>query len=85
MDAAEDARILRRGPHVVAAEQPGAVNPMVDGTMLKWQSVLYAVTVLAVIVGLDIFLFRHEFVERLIVNVGIVLVSAAFYLRFLRG
>jgi hypothetical protein len=29
--------------------------------------------------------FRSHFWERLIVNVGIVLVFAAFYLRFLKG
>jgi hypothetical protein len=32
----------------------------------------------------DILFFRHRFWERLMVNVGIVLVFSAFYLRFLR-
>lgn len=46
--------------------------------------VLYVVAMAAVIVGVDFVLFRHRFWERLIVNIGIVLVFAAFYLRFLR-
>ena len=44
--------------------------------------VLYAVVMAAVIVGVDFALFRDRFWERLMVNVGIVLVFAAFYLRF---
>ena len=46
--------------------------------------VLYAVAMAAVIVGVDLAFFRNRFWERLIVNVGIVLVFAAFYLRFFR-
>jgi hypothetical protein len=46
--------------------------------------VLYAVTMAAIIVGVDFAFFRNRFLERLILNVGIVLVFAAFYLRFLR-
>jgi hypothetical protein len=37
---------------------------------------------IAVIVGVDFGLFRNRFWERLMVNVGIVLVFGAFYLRF---
>jgi hypothetical protein len=47
-------------------------------------SVLYAVAMAAVIVGVDFAFFRNRFWERLIVNIGIVLVFAAFYLRFFR-
>jgi hypothetical protein len=46
--------------------------------------VLYAVAMAAVIVGVDLLFFRNRFWERLTVNIGIVLVFAAFYLRFLR-
>jgi hypothetical protein len=46
--------------------------------------VLYVVAMAAVIVGVDLVFFRNRFWERLIVNVGIVFVFAAFYLRFLR-
>jgi type IV secretory pathway VirB2 component (pilin) len=45
---------------------------------------LYVVVMAAVIVGVDFAFFRNRFWERLMVNIGIVLVFAAFYLRFLR-
>jgi hypothetical protein len=45
--------------------------------------VLYVVAMAAVIVGVDIVFFRGRFWERLTVNIGIVLVFAAFYFRFL--
>jgi protein-S-isoprenylcysteine O-methyltransferase Ste14 len=46
--------------------------------------VLYVLALVAVVVGVDVLFFRHHLWERLIVNVGIVLVFAAFYLRFLK-
>ena len=46
--------------------------------------VLYVVAMAAVIVGVDFGFFRNRFWERLTVNIGIVLVVVAFYLRFLR-
>jgi predicted cobalt transporter CbtA len=49
---------------------------------------LYVLTLVAVVVGVDVLFFRHHFWERLTANVGIVLVFAAFGLRFrlaLRG
>ena len=46
---------------------------------------LYVVPMAAIIVGVDFMFFRHRFWERLIVNAGIVLVFAAFYLRFLKS
>ena len=45
--------------------------------------VLYVVAMAAVIVGVDFPFLRNRFWERLIVNIGIVLVFGAFYLRFL--
>ncbi len=47
-------------------------------------TVLYVVAMAAIIVGVDFLFFRNRFLDRLIVNIGIVLVFAAFYLRFLR-
>ena len=44
---------------------------------------LYVVAMAAVIIGVDFAFFRNRFWERLIVNIGIVLVFAAVYLRFL--
>jgi preprotein translocase subunit SecE len=45
---------------------------------------LYVVAMVVVIVGLDFVFFRNRFWERLTANIGVVLVFAAFYLRFLR-
>ena len=45
---------------------------------------LYGAAMVAVIVGADFAFFRNRFWERLTVNIGIVLVFAAFYFRFLR-
>ena len=46
--------------------------------------VLYVLALVAIVVGVDVLFFRNQFWERLIVNVGIVLVFAAFYLGFLK-
>jgi protein-S-isoprenylcysteine O-methyltransferase Ste14 len=46
--------------------------------------VLYVLALVAVVVGVDVLFFRNRFWPRLIVNVGIVLVFVAFYLRFLK-
>ena len=45
---------------------------------------LYLLAMVAVVVGVDVLFFRHQFWERLAVNVGIVLVFVAFYFRFLK-
>ena len=45
---------------------------------------LYVLALVAVVVGVDVLFFRHQLWERLIANVGIVLVFAAFGLRFLK-
>jgi hypothetical protein len=46
--------------------------------------VLYLAMMIAVVVGIDVAFFRNRFWERLIANIGIVMLFAAFYLRFLR-
>ena len=46
--------------------------------------VLYVLLLVAVIVVVDFLFFRNRFWERLMVNIGIVLVFWAFYLRFLK-
>jgi len=45
---------------------------------------LYVVAMVAVIVGVDFAFFRNRFWERLMANIGVVLLFAAFYLRFFR-
>lgn len=47
-------------------------------------AIAYVVLMAAIIVAVDFQFFRNRFWERLIVNIGIVLVFAAFYLRFLK-
>ena len=46
--------------------------------------VLYVLVLVAVVVGVDVLFFRNRFWERLMVNVGIVLVFGAFFSRFLK-
>lgn len=43
---------------------------------------LYVLAMVAVVVGLDFAFFRNRFLERLIANIGVVLLFGAFYLRF---
>lgn len=44
----------------------------------------YILVLIAVVVSVDLLFFKNRFWERLIVNIGIVLIFAAFYLRFLK-
>ena len=46
--------------------------------------VLYTVVMIAIVVSVDLLFFKNRFWERLTVNIGIILVFAAFYLRFLK-
>jgi hypothetical protein len=48
-------------------------------------ALLYVVALIAVVVSVDLLFFRNRFWERLMVNIGVVLVFAAFYLRFLKS
>ena len=45
---------------------------------------LYVLAMVALVVALDVLFLKHHLWERLLVNVGVVAVFAAFYLRFLR-
>ena len=46
---------------------------------------LYIVVLITVVVSVDLLFLRNRFWERLIVNIGIVLVFVVFYLRFLKN
>jgi len=48
-------------------------------------NVLYVLAMIALIVSVDFLFFKDRFWPRLMVNIGIVLVFAAFYLRFLKN
>ena len=61
------------------------MDTLVEGSRMgRISVVLYVAAMIAVIVGIDVAFFKDRAWERLVVNVGIVLVFAAFYLRFLR-
>jgi Mn2+/Fe2+ NRAMP family transporter len=47
--------------------------------------VLYIAVMITAVVSVDLLFFKNRFWERLMVNIGIVLVFGAFYLRFLRS
>ena len=46
--------------------------------------VLYVLAMVGVVVGVDVLFLRHHLWVRLIVNIAIVAVFAAFYFRFLK-
>lgn len=48
-------------------------------------TVLYVVTMVALIIGVDLVFFRSWLWGRLLANIGIVLVFVAFYLIFFRS
>jgi len=47
--------------------------------------VLFVLVMVAVVVSVDLLFFRNLFWERLLANIGIVLVFVAFYFRFLKN
>jgi hypothetical protein len=52
--------------------------------MTRTELVLYVLALIVVVVGVDVLFLRHHTVERLIANVGIVLVFMAVYYLFLK-
>ena len=67
---------------VISAERSRLDRRMTMGT--RAAVTLYVALMVALIVAVDFRFFRNRFWERLTVNIGIVLVFAAFYLRFLK-
>lgn len=59
--------------------------PQRVGTIRNMRVVLYIAALIAVVVIVDVLFFKTRFLERLLANIGIVLVFAAFYLRFLKN
>lgn len=56
-----------------------------EGTMnIKAPVILYLALMVVTIVVVDLLFFRDMFWARLMVNIGIVLVFLAFYMRYLR-
>jgi hypothetical protein len=56
--------------------------PQREGLLKMGIRVLYPVAMAAVIVAVDFAFFKNLFWARLMANIGIVLVFAAFYMRF---
>jgi arginine exporter protein ArgO len=75
-------RLRRAAAAGAGAEGQKPATELFMGSQMT--TVLYFVLMVAVIVALDVLFFRNHFWERLAVNVGIVLVFAAFYFRFLK-
>lgn len=48
-------------------------------------AVVYLLAMVVTVVAADLLFFRHRFRERLIFNIGIVMVYLAFYLAFLNS
>ena len=46
---------------------------------------LYVAALIVTIISVDLLFFKNLFWERLMVNIGIVLMFAAFYLRFFKS
>lgn len=44
----------------------------------------FILIMIVVIIGVDVLFFKNRFWERLMANIGIVLIFIAFYLRFLK-
>ena len=51
----------------------------------KLYVLIFILVWIAVVVSVDLLFFRNLFWERLTVNIGIALVFAAFYFRFLKN
>jgi hypothetical protein len=90
-EARDLAKLLGPGDRVVDGRGPQLPRIGKKTIVIRWVKVgikatvvLYVVLMVAIVFGVDLLFFRNRFWERLIVNIGIVLVFAAFYLRFLK-
>lgn len=57
---------------------------LVMNRTMSASTVLYIAMMIAIIVGVDLLFLRNKPLERLIVNVGIVVLFAAVYLQFVK-
>ena len=48
-------------------------------------AVIFVVVMIAVIVSMDLLFFKNHLWERLVANIGVVLVFVAFYWRFFKN
>ena len=47
-------------------------------------AILFVLIMITVVVSVDVLFFKNRLWERLVANIGIVLVFAAFYMKFLK-
>ncbi len=47
-------------------------------------TVIYLIAMVVIIVLVDVFIFRHHVIERLLSNIGIVLIFIAFFFRYIK-
>jgi hypothetical protein len=84
-DAAKPERAAQRVPEALAYR---ATDQLVKSEIRQMTRpmtiVVYVLALIFVVIGVDVLFFRDRFWERLLVNIGIVLVFGAFYLRFLK-
>jgi hypothetical protein len=75
-----------RRSYARAVRQPLESRTLQRGLKVGSQrtTALYVVLMAAFIVAIDFLFLKNRFWERLTVNIGIVLVFAAFYFRFLK-
>jgi hypothetical protein len=74
-----------RYPAVSGASTGLDIFELVIAMTRNMSVVLYVVALIAVVVSVDLMFFKDRFWERLMVNIGIVLVFGAFYFRFLKN
>jgi len=77
------AQVSQQSPHAHGRVALNLFERVTEMTRTA-SNVFYVTALVAVIVGVDLLFFQHRFWERLMANIGIVLVFAAFYLRFLK-
>ncbi len=56
----------------------------VDSMKEKLPIILYVLTLVIVVVGVDVLFLRHNVIARLLVNIGIVVVFAVSYMLLVR-
>jgi hypothetical protein len=77
--------VWRGGVYLFHGYISGCCSELVIEMTRNMSVVLYVLVLIAIVVSVDILFFKNRFWERLIVNIGIVLVFAAFGLRFLKN
>lgn len=82
-DSRRRAQDRRQSPHAHGQVALDLFERAIEMTR-STSTVFYVAALIVVIVGVDLLFFKHRVWERLMVNIGIVLVFTAFYLRFLK-